>query len=94
MKINLSMKYLIVLTFCFYSSQNKLLSFVWFDSFFYVPVNSFYLCWDGSSWVEQALTWINVSCSSTKHSDTGEAQTRNPLISSQALYHYTPSQDK
>ena len=24
----------------------------------------------------------------TQHSDAGEAQTRNPLVSSQALYHW------
>ena len=27
-----------------------------------------------------------MSCSRTQHSDAGEAQTRNPLVSSQALY--------
>ena len=29
----------------------------------------------------------NVSCSRTQHSDASEAQTRGPLVSSQALYH-------
>ena len=34
------------------------------------------------------LARIIVSCSRTQHSGTGEAQTRGPLVSSQALYHW------
>ena len=45
----------------------------------------FQLCQDGSSWVEPVR--INVSCSRTQCSDDGEAQTHNPPVSSQALYH-------
>ena len=38
-------------------------------------------------WLNQYLARINVSCSRTQHSDAGEARTRGPLVSSQALYH-------
>ena len=48
----------------------------------------FQLCRDGSSWVEPAR--INTSYSKIQHSDAGEARTRGPSVSSQALYHCDP----
>ena len=54
-----------------------------FDLILYVPVNNFQLCRDGSTSTKQGLM-----CLAQGHStDTGEARTRNPLISRQALYH-------
>ena len=42
-----------------------------------------------SSWVEpKDKAEGKVSCSRTQHSASGEAPTRNPLISSQAFYHF------
>ena len=54
-----------------------------FDLILYVPSTIFQLCRDGSSWVEQ-------SYSRTHRSDAGEARTRGPSVSSQALYHWAP----
>ena len=56
-----------------------------FDLILYVPSTIFQLCRDGSSWVEPVLSWINVSCSRTQHSDAGEAWTCSPSVLSQAL---------
>ena len=39
-------------------------------------------------WTSTKLARINVSCSRTQHSDAGEARTRGPSVSSQALYHW------
>ena len=38
--------------------------------------------------LNQYLARINVSCSRTQGSDDGEARTRRPSVSSQALYHW------
>ena len=38
--------------------------------------------------LNQYLARINVPCSRTQRSDTSEAQTRSPLVFSQALYHW------
>ena len=46
--------------------------FVCFIWFFFFPVNNFQLCWDGY------LARINMSCSMTQHSDTGEARIWSP----------------
>ena len=40
----------------------------------------------GLPWLNQDLARINVSCLMTQHSDAGEARTRGPSLSSQALY--------
>ena len=37
--------------------------------------------------LNQYLARIDVSCSMTQHSDAGEARTRGPSVSSQALCH-------
>ena len=63
------------------------LIFVLFDLIIYIPSTIFQLCRYRSSWVEPVLTRINVSCSRTQPSDSGEAQTCDLLVSSQVLYH-------
>ena len=61
---------------------------VLFDLILYVQSTIFHLCKDGSSWAEPVLARMNVSCSRTQRSDAGEAWTRGPSVSSQALYHW------
>ena len=51
-----------------------------FDLILYAPSTIFQLNRDRSSWVEQVLSWINVSYSRTQHSDAGEARTRTPSV--------------
>ena len=59
-----------------------------FDLITYVPVNNFFsYVGTGLPGLNQHLSGINVSCSRTQHSAAGEAQTCNPSILSQALYH-------
>ena len=62
---------------------------IWFFSL-YVLLTIFQLYRDGSSWVELVLSWelINVSWPRTQRSEAGEARTRGPSVSSQALYHW------
>ena len=70
---------------------------VWFDSLrpsqqFFSYVHS----WNGSSWVEPVLSKDKCDMlkeSRTRHTDSDacEAQTRDPSVSSQALYHCDPS---
>ena len=59
-----------------------------FDLILYLPSTIFQLCRDGSSWFEPVQSRINVTCSRTQRSGTGEAGTREPSVSSQALYYW------
>ena len=59
-----------------------------YDLILYVPSTIFQLYRDGSSWVEPVLSLDLCSCSRTQRSDAGEARTRGPSVSSQALDHY------
>ena len=72
--------------FFYFRPNILLLCLIWF----FTPQSTiFQLCQDGSSWVEPVLkVRINVSCSRTQRSDTCEARTSNPSVSSQALYHW------
>ena len=60
--------------------------FDWFD--YLRPIHQYFsnvgTCLD---WLNQYLARINVSCSRTPYSDTGEVRTRNLSASSQALYY-------
>ena len=59
-----------------------------FDLILYVHSTIFQLCGTGLPGLSQYLARINVSCSRTQRSDAGEARTRGPSVSSQALYHW------
>ena len=62
--------------------------FVLFDLIFYVPSTIFQLNRDGSSLVEPVLSQDKcVLSQGQQRSDAGEARTRGPSVSSQALYH-------
>ena len=60
---------------------------VWFDS---LRSSQQFFCYvrTGLPWLNQYQARINVSCSMTQRSDAGEAQTLNPSISREALYHW------
>ena len=68
----------------------KFCLFVWFDSLRHSQQFFSYAgtCLPG---LNQYKARINVSCTSTEHSDPGEAWTFNPSVSSQALYHWVTS---
>ena len=70
-------------------NKRKKISLNFLFVFFYSlrPLNNLSVMRDGSSWVEQALSYDKCSCSRTQHSDDGEARTRGPSVSSRALYH-------
>ena len=58
-----------------------------FDLIICVPDSNFLLCKDECSWVEPVLSNDKYVLLETQHSDTGEAGTHSPLVSSKALYH-------
>ena len=67
--------------------KDQIFLFVWFDSL--RPGQQFFsYVGTGLPGLDHNLARINVSCLRTQHSDTGIAQTRNPLVLSQALYHW------
>ena len=59
--------------------------FVWF---FESQSTIFQLCRDGSSWIEQLLSDDKCFLLKDTMQCAGKAQTRNPSVSSQALYHW------
>ena len=63
--------------------------FCLFDLILYVPSTLFQLYRGGFPTLNKYLqvVRINVSCSRMQCSDAGEARTRGPSVSSQALYH-------
>ena len=65
-----------------HSADNK--SICLFDLILNVPSTIFQLYRDGSSWVEPVMCLAQ----GPQRSDAGEARTRGPLVSSQALYHW------
>ena len=75
-------------TFLFLFSNKMLVIslFVWFDSL--RPINNLSVMfgWVFLGWSSTNLGFV--SCSRTQSSDAGEAQTRGPSVSSQALYHW------
>ena len=58
-----------------------------FDLILYVPSTIFQLIGTGLHGLNQYLARINVSCSRTQRNEACEAETRGPLVLSQALYH-------
>ena len=63
--------------------------FCLFDLIIYVPVNNLSVTSGRGflGWTSR-LARIYVSCSRTQRSNAGEARTRGPSVSSQALYHW------
>ena len=51
------------------------------------PTHNFQLCQEGISALNKYSAGLNMSCARSQRSDAREARSRNPSVSSQALYH-------
>ena len=65
-----------------------------FDLILYIPSTIIQLHRDGSSWVEPVLNWDKCVAQGQQRSDAGEARTRGPSVSSQALDHFYGGLDR